>query len=80
VNPVRRIAIADADVHAYVDGQPTSEPAARIESAIASDPELAARVAGMRASNALLRDALDQILAEPIPARLLAAAETSGSK
>jgi anti-sigma factor RsiW len=47
---------------------------------MARDPELAARVATMRAQNALLRDALDPVLAEPIPAHLLAAAVPPGSR
>ena len=63
--------IPDADFHAYVDGQLAPERAAEVEAALAADPGLAARVAEMRADNALLRDALDPILAEPIPARLL---------
>lgn len=66
--------IPDADVHAYVDGQLAPERAAAIEAAMMSDPELAAGVAALRAQNAALRDALDPILAEPIPAGLLAAA------
>ena len=61
-------------MHAYVDGQLAPESAARIEAALGAQPELAARVAELRARNALLRDALDPMLAEPIPARLLAAA------
>jgi anti-sigma factor RsiW len=66
--------IPDADVHAYVDGQLAPEGVATLEAAIASDPALAARVGEMRALNAALRDALDPVLAEPIPERLLAAA------
>ena len=66
--------IPDADVHAYVDGQLAPARVAAFEAALASDAALAARVAGMRALNAALRDALDPVLAEPIPARLLAAA------
>ena len=68
------VPILDDDVHAYVDGQLAPERAARLEAAVASDPELAARVAEMRQQNALLRDALDPALAESIPARLLEAA------
>ncbi len=45
-----------------------------VEAALARDPELAARVAEIRAQNATLRDALDPVLAEPIPERLLDAA------
>jgi anti-sigma factor RsiW len=66
--------VPDADVHAYVDGQLEPRRAAALEAALATDPELAARVAALRALNAALRDALDPVLAEPIPERLLAAA------
>jgi anti-sigma factor RsiW len=65
---------ADADVLAFADGQLAPEHAARVASRCAEDPELAARVAAIRAQNAALRDALDGVLAEPIPAALLAAA------
>ena len=74
MSPVNPVPISEADVHAYVDGQLASERAAHVEAALASDAELAARVADMRKRNAELRDALDPILAEPIPARLLEAA------
>ena len=66
--------IPEADVQAHVDGQLAPERAAVVEAALAGDPELAARVAALRAQNAALRDALDPTLAEPIPAHLLAAA------
>jgi anti-sigma factor RsiW len=68
------VPITDDDVHAYVDGQLAPERAALVEAAFASDPELATRVVELRERNALLRDALDPVLAEPIPAHLLAAA------
>ena len=54
--------------------------AAVVEAAIARDPELAARIAALRAQNAALRDALDPALAEPIPAHLLAAAVPPASR
>jgi anti-sigma factor RsiW len=66
--------IAEADVHAYVDGQLPRERVAAMEERIHADPELAARVAAFRGQNAALRDALDSVLAEPIPEALLAAA------
>jgi anti-sigma factor RsiW len=74
MNPVSPVPISDSDVHAYVDGQLAAERVARLEAALASDPELAKRVADLRELNADLRDALDPILAEPIPTRLLEAA------
>ena len=41
---------------------------------LATDPELDARVASIREQNTALRDALDPLLAEPLPERLVAAA------
>jgi len=64
----------DADLHAYADGQLAPERIAQVEAALAADPELAARVGGIRAQNAALRDALDPLLAEPLSDRLVAAA------
>jgi anti-sigma factor RsiW len=64
----------DTDVHAYAD---RCMPPARIpgfEAALERDPALAARVAQIREQSAALRNALDPVLSEPIPARLLAAA------
>ena len=69
------VPISDADVHAFVDGQLAPDRAERVAAAIASNPELAARVADMRQRNVLLREALDPVLSEPIPARLLEAAD-----
>lgn len=66
--------IEDAEVHAYADGRLAQDRAAAVEAALARDPALAARVAGIRAQSAALIDALDRMLVEPIPDRLLAAA------
>jgi anti-sigma factor RsiW len=66
--------VSDADLNAYADGQLAPEQVAAVEAALARDPELAMRVADYRAQSGLLRDALDAVLAEPIPERLLAAA------
>jgi anti-sigma factor RsiW len=64
----------EAHVQAYVDGRLPAEGRAGFEAAMLRDPELAARVAALRAQNAALRDALDPMLSEPIPAYLLTAA------
>ena len=68
------VPLSDADLHAYADGQVGPERVAAIEAALRDDPALAATVAAVRAQNAALRDALDPVLAEPIPARLIDAA------
>jgi anti-sigma factor RsiW len=66
--------LSDADLHAYADGKASPERIATIENALRSDPALAEHVAAIRRENAALRDALDPVLAEPIPQRLLDAA------
>jgi anti-sigma factor RsiW len=80
VNPAGSNAIPDADVHAYADGQLPPERAAIVKAALEANPELAARVAEIRAQSAVLRDALDSVLAEPIPERLIAAASSPKSR
>ena len=80
MNAVSATPIPEADVQAYVDGQLAPERAAAVEAAIGGDPDLASRIATMRAQNAALRDALDPALAEPIPAHLLAAAVPPGPR
>jgi anti-sigma factor RsiW len=69
--------LSDVDLNAYADRQLAPERAGAVEAALAGDPSLAARVAEIRAQNAALRDALDPVLAERIPDRLLDAARPS---
>jgi anti-sigma factor RsiW len=66
--------IDDNELHAYVDGQLTPDRVEAVEDVLRREPELASRVTSLRELNGALRDALDPILAEPIPERLLAAA------
>ena len=72
-------AVSDVELNAYADGQLAPERVATVEAALARNPELAMRVADFRAQSAALRDALDPVLAEPIPDRLLAAATPMAS-
>ena len=65
---------SEAELHAYADGQLSSERAAQIEALLARDPESAALVATIRQQNAELIRALDPWLGEPVPDRLLRAA------
>jgi len=74
VSAVNNSALSEADLHAYADGQLAPERASAVETVLAGDPALAARVAEIRAQSAALRDALDPELALPIPQRLLDAA------
>jgi anti-sigma factor RsiW len=72
--------IDDAELNAYVDGQLASDRVAALEDALRREPELASRVSRLREINSALRDALDPILAEPIPERLLAAATAPAAR
>lgn len=80
MSPAPTHPITDADIHAYADGQLAHERAAVLDAAIGSDAELASRVAEIRAQNVALRDALDPVLTEPIPDRLLAAATSPAAQ
>ena len=64
----------DADFHAYADGQLPAHRVPEFEAELARAPELALRIAEIREQNAALRDALDPVLAEPIPESLVKAA------
>jgi len=66
--------IRDEDLHAFADEKLPREHAEELAALIAREPALASRVGEIRRQNALLRDALDPWLAEPLPERLLAAA------
>ncbi|MBM3522227.1 MAG: anti-sigma factor [Alphaproteobacteria bacterium] len=63
----------DIMLMAYVDGEVDAVTARELETAIAGDPTLRARVAMFRESASLTRGAFTEVLHEPIPDRLLAA-------
>lgn len=67
-----REAIDEATLHAFLDGELSPERAAEVEAALATQADLAARVEAWRSQKALLKAALDPILAEPTPGRLAA--------
>src|SRR5687768_338859 len=66
--------IAEETLMAYVDGELDAASVARIEAALADDPDLAAVIARERALRQRLRSAFDPIVDEPVPERLIAAA------
>jgi anti-sigma factor RsiW len=72
--------LSDTDLSACADRQLPPERAAEVAAVLAADAVLAARVAEIREQNAALRDALDPVLAEPIPDRLLDAARPPGAR
>ncbi len=59
---------------AYLDGELDDRGVREIEAEIAHDPEAQAGVWALRDSAALARAAYAQVLHEPVPERLLAAA------
>jgi hypothetical protein len=59
---------------AYVDGELDATDAARVEAAMAADPATAAEVARHRHLRDLIAGTHAEVLVEPVPARLLAAA------
>ena len=60
----------DEAVMAYVDGELDASARAAFEQALEIDGELAARVAGQQRLRGLLREAYDDVLDEPVPARI----------
>lgn len=67
--------LSDETLYAYVDNELDAAATAQVEAAIAADPVLARRVEEQRAVRALLGSAYDPVLSEPVPARLVSAAE-----
>lgn len=66
----RRTPIAEADLHAYVDGELAAERKAAVDAHLARSPADAAQVAAWRAQAGLLHGVFDPVLAEPVPLRL----------
>jgi hypothetical protein len=66
--------ISDEVLMAYADGEADSKTRALVEEAMAADPQVARRIAEHRALRNTLRSGYDNVLAEPVPDRLLAAA------
>lgn len=67
--------VPEADLHAYVDGRLDGARRAALERTLAAQPDAAARVAAYRVLGKRLRAAYAPVLEEPIPARLLSAAQ-----
>jgi anti-sigma factor RsiW len=72
--------ISEEVLLAYVDGELDAAARAEVEAAIAVDPELARRVDQQRTLRKLLGAAYDPVLDEPVPPRLLAAAQPAPAK
>lgn len=66
------IAIEEADIHAFVDGQIDAGRRAAVDAALARDAALVTRVAAYKEQNTALHSAYDSALREPIPPALMA--------
>jgi hypothetical protein len=71
---------SDETVMAYVDGELDDATRAALEVALATDSELVERVARERRLRARLQSEFEPVLREPIPERLLAAANAASAK
>jgi anti-sigma factor RsiW len=69
-----RPTINDEDIHAWADRQLPADRRAAVDEALAHDPALAAKARDVERQNAWLRVALDPLLDEPLPQRLIDAA------
>src|SRR5581483_5482880 len=66
--------LSDEVLMAYADGELDGKMRVEVENALATDPEIAQRVAAYKALRATLQGSYDKVLDEPIPDRLVAAA------
>jgi hypothetical protein len=71
---------SDETVMAYVDGELDEKGRAAMDAALASDPELARRVAPHRALRDRLRGEFAPVLQEPVPERLIFAARGAAAR
>jgi anti-sigma factor RsiW len=71
---------SDEQLVAYLDGELDEAERAEIADQLEHDAELAARAQRLSESAALLRAAFDEVLREPLPERLIAAARGEGQK
>ncbi|HEV2674983.1 MAG TPA: hypothetical protein VGV37_10610 [Aliidongia sp.] len=65
---------SDEMLVAYLDGELDETAAVEVESWLERDPELRARLQALTESATQIRDAFEEILREPVPDRLMAAA------
>ncbi|MBR8657033.1 anti-sigma factor, partial [Achromobacter sp. Marseille-Q0513] len=68
--PATGAPIAEADLHAYADGQLAAARRTEVEAFLAAHPQDRARVDAWQAQRQALRALLDPVLDEPLPLRL----------
>lgn len=71
------MSLSDETLMAYVDGELDEERRAAVAQAVATDPEVARRVAQQRLLRASLQAAFAGVLDEPVPEHLVRAAHTA---
>jgi anti-sigma factor RsiW len=69
-----KLQISQETLYAYVDNELDAANSAKVEAAMADDPELKSLIEEQRALRALLGSAYSPVLQEPLPERVLAAA------
>jgi hypothetical protein len=69
--------LSDETLMAYVDGELEEEKRAAVAQAVATDPEVARRVAEQRLLRASLQAAFSAVLEEPVPEHLVRAARSA---
>lgn len=69
--------ISQETLYAYVDNELDPAGSAQVEAAMASDPELASRIEEQRNLRSMLGSAYSPVLEEPVPPRLVAAAQAT---
>ncbi|PHR62549.1 MAG: hypothetical protein COA47_03110 [Robiginitomaculum sp.] len=62
----------DEQLSAYLDGELDKKERQKLETALASDPDLAERLAALEHTNAVLKATFNPILEEPVPEHVLA--------
>ena len=70
-----KLKIPQETLYAYVDNELDAANSAKVEAAMADDPELKSLIEEQRALRALLGSAYSPVLDEPMPERLMAAAK-----
>lgn len=74
------MSISDETLMAYADGEADAATRASVESAMQTDPQIAQRIARHRAMREAMRGAFADVLREPVPGRLVAAARGRSSE
>src|SRR5262249_27358189 len=74
------VPLSEDDLQAFADSQLSPDRAQEVAAVLAREPALAGRVAEIKRQNALLRDAFDPWLADPLPRKLLRASAHAGAR